>query len=201
MRTTGTPSWSTSKSSRVSDTIGRPSASNTCASNWTTVVVTRNSMPEGDGRSCWSHDAHARLTAGGATIRVATNKRRRDPFARTCPVLRWMSAPPILSNLNLAWRQYRCGIVSIPDGLRVRSSEVGSQPREARHRLQPCTDAVERSGSTQIPARSIDEPRTQVIGRIGDVVWSAFITTRGDRIRIISVRRARDEEKAAYLQD
>jgi uncharacterized DUF497 family protein len=53
----------------------------------------------------------------------------------------------------------------------------------------------------EIPAVSIDEPRAQVIGRIGDLVWSAFITQRGDRIRIISVRRARDEEKAAYLQD
>ena len=53
----------------------------------------------------------------------------------------------------------------------------------------------------EIPARSLSEPRTQVIGRIGDLVWSAFTTTRNDRIRIISVRRARDEEKAAYLQD
>ena len=53
----------------------------------------------------------------------------------------------------------------------------------------------------EIPARSIDEPRIQVVGRIGDLVWSAFITHRSDRIRIISVRRARDEEKAAYLQD
>jgi uncharacterized DUF497 family protein len=53
----------------------------------------------------------------------------------------------------------------------------------------------------EISARSLDEPRTQIIGRIGDAVWSAFITMRGNRIRIISVRRARDEEKAAYLQD
>ena len=53
----------------------------------------------------------------------------------------------------------------------------------------------------EIPARSLDEPRTQVIGRISDVLWSAFITMRGDHVRIISVRRARDEEKAAYLQD
>jgi len=52
----------------------------------------------------------------------------------------------------------------------------------------------------EIPARSFDEPRTQVIGRIDDVVWSAFTTIRGDRIRIISVRRARDEEAAAYFQ-
>jgi len=53
----------------------------------------------------------------------------------------------------------------------------------------------------EVPARSLDEPRTQVIGRIGDVVWSAFTTIRGDRIRIISVRRARDEEAATYFQD
>ena len=53
----------------------------------------------------------------------------------------------------------------------------------------------------EAPARSLDEPRTQVIGRIGDVVWSAFVTMRGDRTRTISVRQARDEEKAAYLQD
>jgi uncharacterized protein len=53
----------------------------------------------------------------------------------------------------------------------------------------------------EIPARALDESRSQVIGRIGGLVWSAFITRRGDRIRIISVRRARDEEEAAYLQD
>jgi uncharacterized protein len=53
----------------------------------------------------------------------------------------------------------------------------------------------------ELPARSLDEPRTQVIGQVDDVVWSAFITLRGETIRIISVRRARDEEKAAYLQD
>jgi uncharacterized protein len=52
----------------------------------------------------------------------------------------------------------------------------------------------------EVPARSLDEPRTQVIGRIGNVVWSAFTIIRGDRIRIISVRRARDEEAAAYFQ-
>ncbi|HEY6358871.1 MAG TPA: BrnT family toxin [Vicinamibacterales bacterium] len=53
----------------------------------------------------------------------------------------------------------------------------------------------------EIPARSEDEPRTQVIGRIGALVWSAFITVRGERTRIISVRRARDEEKTAYYAE
>ncbi len=50
----------------------------------------------------------------------------------------------------------------------------------------------------EIPARSLDEPRTQVLGRVGGVLWSAFVTTRGSRIRIISVRRARHEEEVAY---
>jgi uncharacterized DUF497 family protein len=51
----------------------------------------------------------------------------------------------------------------------------------------------------EVPARSVDEPRTQVIGQIGNTVWSAFTTTREDRVRIISVRRARHEEEDAYL--
>jgi len=53
----------------------------------------------------------------------------------------------------------------------------------------------------EIPARSVDEPRTQVIGRIGALVWSAFVTHREGHTRIISVRRARDEEKTAYFED
>lgn len=52
----------------------------------------------------------------------------------------------------------------------------------------------------EITARSVDESRLQVVGQIGDTVWSAFVTPRDTRIRIISVRRARDEEEAAYLE-
>ncbi len=50
----------------------------------------------------------------------------------------------------------------------------------------------------EIPARSANEPRAQVVGQIGDTVWSAFTTTRDGRVRIISVRRARHEEEEAY---
>mgnify|MGYP001563381814 CR=1 len=53
----------------------------------------------------------------------------------------------------------------------------------------------------EIPARSLDEPRYQVIGRIGQKTWPAFITYRNETIRIISVRRARPEEEARYLAD
>ena len=51
----------------------------------------------------------------------------------------------------------------------------------------------------EIPARSVDEPRAQVIGMIVSQVWSAFVTSRDERVRIISVRRARDEEEARYI--
>ena len=53
----------------------------------------------------------------------------------------------------------------------------------------------------EIPARALDEPRYQVIGRINEKTWSAFITHRNEKIRIISVRRARPEEEARYLAD
>jgi uncharacterized protein len=53
----------------------------------------------------------------------------------------------------------------------------------------------------EIPARSLDEPRHQVIGRIREKIWSVFITYRNEKIRIISVRRARADEKARYVAD
>lgn len=50
----------------------------------------------------------------------------------------------------------------------------------------------------EIPARVTGEPRFLVIGKIKDKCWSAVITYREPDIRIISVRRSRDEEVAIY---
>ena len=50
----------------------------------------------------------------------------------------------------------------------------------------------------EIPARTVDEPRALVIGKIAGRHWSGVITYRGDAIRIISVRRSRPEEVALY---
>lgn len=50
----------------------------------------------------------------------------------------------------------------------------------------------------EIPARTDDEPRWLIIGRIDAKLWSAVVTSRGDAIRIISVRRSRDDEVALY---
>jgi uncharacterized DUF497 family protein len=50
----------------------------------------------------------------------------------------------------------------------------------------------------EIPARVTDEPRWVVIGKIAERHWSAVVTRRNDNIRLISVRRSRDEEVTIY---
>jgi uncharacterized DUF497 family protein len=50
----------------------------------------------------------------------------------------------------------------------------------------------------EVPARTVDELRIVVIGVISGKHWSAVITTRGAKTRIISVRRSRGEEIEIY---
>jgi uncharacterized DUF497 family protein len=50
----------------------------------------------------------------------------------------------------------------------------------------------------EIPAKTSDEPRFLLIGRIDQKHWSAIITYRQSNIRIISVRRSRKEEVDLY---
>ena len=53
----------------------------------------------------------------------------------------------------------------------------------------------------EMPARTEDEPRFLVIGKIGGTPWSAVITYGGEQIRIISVRRSRQEEVEHYVSE
>ena len=50
----------------------------------------------------------------------------------------------------------------------------------------------------QVPARTQGEPRLMLIGRISDKHWSAILTIRDDKTRIISVRRSRVKEVERY---
>ncbi len=51
-----------------------------------------------------------------------------------------------------------------------------------------------------VPARCVDEPRAAIIAMLDGVHWTGIFTVRNDRIRLISVRRSRDEEKQRYNQ-
>ncbi len=50
----------------------------------------------------------------------------------------------------------------------------------------------------EIPAKNLDEDRYLIIGKIGDKYCSAIVTYRHHKIRIISVRRARNKEIELY---
>jgi uncharacterized protein len=50
----------------------------------------------------------------------------------------------------------------------------------------------------ETPARTVDEPRWLVIGKIEGKHWSAVVTYREQRVRTISARRSRKEEAALY---
>ncbi len=49
-----------------------------------------------------------------------------------------------------------------------------------------------------VPARTADEPRLLMVGKVEDRHWSAITTYRGGSLRIISVRRSRREEIELY---
>jgi uncharacterized DUF497 family protein len=50
----------------------------------------------------------------------------------------------------------------------------------------------------EIPAKTEDEKRFMMVGKIKEKIWSAIITYRNSKIRIISCRRAREEERELY---
>ncbi|MEG3839124.1 BrnT family toxin [Microcoleus sp. herbarium14] len=50
----------------------------------------------------------------------------------------------------------------------------------------------------ELSAKTEDEPRFMVIGKIGGQHWSAIITYRQTKIRLISVRRSRTNEVNLY---
>jgi len=84
--------------------------------------------------------------------------------------------------------------------LLVEFDDVKSQANKSKHGI----DFVEAQGLwldemfVEIQARTEDEPRFLVVGMISGKHWSAVITYRGERVRIISVRRARIEEVEFY---
>jgi uncharacterized DUF497 family protein len=54
----------------------------------------------------------------------------------------------------------------------------------------------------KLPSRVVHgEERSLIIGKINEVFWTAIVTERQGIVRIISCRRARDEERDLYEQE
>lgn len=49
-----------------------------------------------------------------------------------------------------------------------------------------------------VAARSVTEPREAIIAEIDGTLWTAIYTLRGESVRIISIRRSRNEERERY---
>ncbi|MGB7084375.1 MAG: BrnT family toxin [Phormidesmis sp.] len=78
--------------------------------------------------------------------------------------------------------------------------ERKSQSNKTKHGIDFVEAKVlwEDEDKLEVPARLSDEPRTVIFGKIESKIWAAVITYRGERIRIISVRRARKREVELY---
>jgi len=84
--------------------------------------------------------------------------------------------------------------------LRFEFDEKKSQSNKQKHGLNFREAQALRADPklVLIPLVTEDEPRSLFIGRIADRHCSAIVTFRGDRVRIISVRRSRENEIELY---
>ena len=56
-------------------------------------------------------------------------------------------------------------------------------------------------GAIKIEGNAQNEKRDLAVGKIGDKFWTVVWTQRGENIRIISVRRARNKEIKSYEEN
>lgn len=78
-----------------------------------------------------------------------------------------------------------------------------SAANKAKHGLdfEQAKALWEDPGRLEIGARSSGEARSALIGSIDGRVWTAIFTLREGVVRLISVRRARDQEIELYEDD
>lgn len=78
-----------------------------------------------------------------------------------------------------------------------------SEANKAKHGIEFVAAQVLRYDPNKrtIAASCREEVRLVTFGSIEGVVWTGVFTLRGNRIRIISVRRARKAERLIYGQD
>jgi uncharacterized DUF497 family protein len=77
---------------------------------------------------------------------------------------------------------------------------VKSEANKEKHGLdfERAKELWHDANRAEFVARFSDEPRHGLIAELDHKLWTAIYTVRGDRARIISVRRARENEEAIY---
>jgi uncharacterized DUF497 family protein len=83
--------------------------------------------------------------------------------------------------------------------IRFEFDRAKSRSNEAKHGIDFQTaQELWNAPHFEFPLKTEGEPRWAVIGVISSVLWTAIITQRLGKVRIISVRRSRHEEKKIY---
>ena len=67
--------------------------------------------------------------------------------------------------------------------------------------FEAAKDLWEDMGRVEAPVPMKDEPRELVVGKILGKYWTAVVTERGPKTRIISVRRSREKEVRRYEEN
>ncbi len=126
----------------------------------------------------------------------AAEHRRAQPEERSCcpEVIR-----PFRRRYGLDAVRYRIYTVSIRP--KFEYDEAKSRANQAKHGIGFVEAQALWSGPVlDLRSKHADEPRKLVIGRIGDRFWTAIVTERGNKVRIISVRRSRSNEEKRYKE-
>ena len=77
---------------------------------------------------------------------------------------------------------------------------IKSQLNKAKHRIDfdEAQALWQDENGIEVQAKSTTEPRHLRVAMLNNKLWSAFFTIRDNNIRIISVRRTRDNEEDLY---
>ena len=102
-------------------------------------------------------------------------------------------------------RRARRGLRVPPAIMRLAAGQLGGRALDPalpwpvqRRRLDQASRIPQLPRGTTVTEQTMAGPRWLVIGRIDGKHWSAVVTYREEKIRIISVRRSRDEEVVIY---
>lgn len=83
--------------------------------------------------------------------------------------------------------------------MRFEYDKLKSKSNKGKHGIDfEEAQGIWESITVELPSRYREEPRRLVIGKLKGKFWTAIVTEREDALRIISVRRSRDEEEKLY---
>jgi uncharacterized DUF497 family protein len=84
--------------------------------------------------------------------------------------------------------------------MKIEFDERKSRINKKKHGIDfiEAQDLWEDPDRIEIPAKTTDEPRFILVGKISGKHWSTIFTYMGEKISIISARRSRKEEIEIY---